>query len=90
MFRPFMPIMREEFDKEYFPNDGRKWKTVVECLLYGCIYFYIELLSSFWNEHCKILLVLLRHLIVSYFWTDFVDGLFWKSLHEPVKQLQVS
>jgi len=90
MFRPFMAIIREEFDKVYFPDDGRKGKTLVESLLYDCIYFCIEQLGSFWNKHCKIILVLLHPLIVSYFWTDFVDGLFWRSLRKSVKQLQVS
>ena len=90
MFRPFMDIIREEFDKEYFPDDGRKRKTLVEGLLYDCIYFCFQVLRSFWNKHCKIILVLLLPLIISYFWTDFFDGLFWKSLFKSIKQLQVS
>jgi hypothetical protein len=85
-----MSIIVDEFDKEYVPDGGRKGKTLVEGLLYDYIYFCIELLGSFWNKHCKIILVLLHPLIISYFWTDFVDGVFWKSLHKSVKQLQVS
>jgi len=90
MFRPFMAIISEEFDKIYFPDDGRKGKILVEVLLYDCIYFCFELLGSFCNKHCKITLVLLHPLIIRYFWTDFFDSVFWKSLHKSVKQLQVS
>jgi len=40
-----MAIIRWEFDKEYFPDDGRKGKTLEEGLLCDCIYFCA---SNYW------------------------------------------
>ena len=44
MFRSFMAIVRDEFDKEYFPDDGRKerhlWKA-------NCMVVYI-FVSNYW------------------------------------------
>ena len=87
MFRPFSAIIREEYDKEYFPDDGRKGKKLVGGL-YDCMYFCIELLGSSWNKHCKIIRMLLHNLTISYFWTDFGDSIFCESLHKSGKQLK--